>query len=724
MKFTIFNENFTLSILSLFMLTLSANVTANQAPATKLPLTSSQTEVKSQTMFKSLKNTEKPLQHILILHQDAITLSSQLEAMDYDVLQNTITNEQLEVIVSAAELATLKEQDIVIEILARGSPFQDHQQAMAIDAVDVESLELAPPSGYKNLEQVMQELNAIAALNPSIAKVIDITAKYNQSSTIGGRHMYAIKISDNVTQDEDEANLLIVSNHHVRELVTPVIALTAARHLVDQYVSNQQVTQAVDNNEIWIAANWNPDGYVHVFTVDNMWRKNRRPLSNGIGVDLNRNYPVGWSTSCSGSTSHSSQTYKGQSAGSEVETQTMMAWANDRRFTKVIDFHSSGREILWDYHPNCATHPFDIHQKEEGKVISIDAGYDRWRSATALGENFQWHLKQGANAYLMETHSSFQPSYASAQSEAEQLWPAILKYFNRAISVVGHVTDKSGNVLSRVNVAVQGKSYPFSDTNFSDQFGKFNIHLPSGEHILTLSKSGHPSVNQVITVSSGNSQNINIVLDQQVDDIQVLTNKVTVDNLSALKEEQRFFILAVPAGATSLAFTLSGDSGDADLYVRNADKPTLADYDCRPYIGGNNERCVINNISAGDWYVMLNAYSNYANVSLVGEYAFDPVDDDIIKFSNLAANKGSETHYSIDVADGRSTLTVEISAGTGDADLYVNFGSPPTKSNYDCRPYEYGNNEECELPKNGSKAYIMIHAYTSYSGLSLKASSH
>ena len=39
---------------------------------------------------------------------------------------------------------------------------------------------------------------------------------------------------------------------------------------------------------------WNPDGYNHVFTVDNNWRKNRRVLPGGIGVDQNRNYPQGW----------------------------------------------------------------------------------------------------------------------------------------------------------------------------------------------------------------------------------------------------------------------------------------------------------------------------------------------------------------------------------------------------------------------------------------------
>lgn len=674
-----------------------------------------------------LKQVETPLQHIRINSKTAKAVASRLDALDYDILESSVTSKQLELIVSDKQLAALKAQGLSVTLIAKGRPFQDSPQAMALDAVDINSTQFAPPSGYRNLAQVMQELNAIAALNPGIAKVVDITAKYNLPSTIDGHHMYAIKISDNVNLEEDEPTSLIVSNHHVRELVTPVIALTAARNLVEQYASNASVKQAVDNSEIWIAANWNPDGYVHVFTSDNMWRKNRRQMSNGTGVDLNRNYPVGWSTSCSGSTSHSSETYKGPSAGSEVETQTMMAFGQDRRFSKVIDFHSSGREILWDYHPSCATHPFDNHQKEEGKIISIDAGYNNWRSATALGENFQWHLNKGANAYLMETHSSFQPSYSSARAEAAQLWPAILNYFNRAIPVVGHITDEAGNALTGVNVEVLNHNYPYNDDNLSGDFGRFQVHVPTGTYTLKLSKAGYPTVTQTVSAVTGSSQNLNVVLTGTVgDDVTPLSSGVTVNDLSGAKGENSYFKLSVPADVTSLSFTMAGGSGDADLYVRKGSKPTLTEYDCRPYIGGNSEKCDIDNpADGGDYYVMLTGYSSYAGTSLTGLWGSEiPSGPDTLDLSGLSANVGSQLDYTVSVPEGRSTLSVQMSGGSGDADVYVKFGSAPTTSDYDCRPYKAGNDESCHVTRTSDKAYIMIRAYAAYSGVSLTASSH
>ena len=70
-------------------------------------------------------------------------------------------------------------------------------------------------------------------------------------------------------------------------------------------------------------------------------------FTSGVGVDQNRNYPQGWTASCSGSTSVRSETYKGPSAASEAETRTMMTWSETERFAKVIDYHSYGREVLY-----------------------------------------------------------------------------------------------------------------------------------------------------------------------------------------------------------------------------------------------------------------------------------------------------------------------------------------------------------------------------------------
>jgi len=100
----------------------------------------------------------------------------------------------------------------------------------------------------------------------------------------------------------------------------------------------------------------------------------------------------------------------------------------------------------------------------------------------------------------------------------------------------------------------------------------------------------------------------------------VLTKGVAVTGLAASTGNSLNYTMAVPAGATNLTFTMSGGTGDADLYVRFGSEPTDTTYTCRPYLSGNNETCTIAAPSAGTYYVRVKAYSTFSGVSLVGNY--------------------------------------------------------------------------------------------------------
>jgi vibriolysin len=207
----------------------------------------------------------------------------------------------------------------------------------------------------------------------------------------------------------------------------------------------------------------------------------------------------------------------------------------------------------------------------------------------------------------------------------------------------------------------------------------------------------------------------------------VLTNGVPVSNISGAKDTQKFWSLNVPSGQTTLTFTISGGSGDADLYVQSGTKPTLTAYACRPYKNGNAETCTFTPPSAGTYYVMLHAYAAYSGVTLTGTYATsggggDPYLTNGTAVTNLSGASASSAYWRIATPAG-ATLTVKISGGTGDADLYTKAGARPTTSSYDCRPYLNGNAETCT--KAGTTAgdtYVMLRGYTAYSGVSLIAS--
>lgn len=99
-----------------------------------------------------------------------------------------------------------------------------------------------------------------------------------------------------------------------------------------------------------------------------------------------------------------------------------------------------------------------------------------------------------------------------------------------------------------------------------------------------------------------------------------LTKGVAVTGLAASTGNSLNYTMAVPAGATNLTFTMSGGTGDADLYVQFGTAPTDTSYVCRPYLSGNNETCTIAAPSAGTYHVRVKAYSTFSGVSLVGNY--------------------------------------------------------------------------------------------------------
>ncbi|ASP37448.1 alkaline serine protease [Bacterioplanes sanyensis] len=197
---------------------------------------------------------------------------------------------------------------------------------------------------------------------------------------------------------------------------------------------------------------------------------------------------------------------------------------------------------------------------------------------------------------------------------------------------------------------------------------------------------------------------------------------------SGAQGSQLFYKLAVPANAEQLVVELSGaqGSGDADLYVLRGSKPQLDTYDCRPYIGGNNERCSFDNPEAGDWYVMLRGYSSFSDVQLTATYSAGQCSDDNclsngVPVTDLSANRGDELYYQI-LVPANSTLTVDISGSNGDADLYVRKNTKPTLNDYDCRPYQSGSTERCQVTTSmDTLVHIMVRGYTRFSGVTLQA---
>jgi serine protease len=274
-------------------------------------------------------------------------------------------------------------------------------------------------------------------------------------------------------------------------------------------------------------------------------------------------------------------------------------------------------------------------------------------------------------------------------------------------------SDSDGSIVSR--------AWNFGDGGTSSATNPSHAYAAGGTYSVSLTVTdddgGTNTRTQSVSVSGGGGGGT------------VLQNGVAVTGLAATTGNQLLYTMVVPAGASNLVFQTSGGTGDGDLYVKFGSAPTTSSYTCRSWNYGNSENCTIASPSAGTYYVMINAYSSFSGMSLVGSYSAGgggggTVLQNGVPVSGLSAGRNAWTStYTLVVPSGASNLSIGINGGSGDADLYVRIGAAPTTSSFTCRPYLSGNTETCSwtAPTPGTY-YVRIRGYTAFSGVTLTPS--
>lgn len=134
---------------------------------------------------------------------------------------------------------------------------------------------------YPTYSQYEQLVTDFANNYPEICK------KENIGKSINGRNLWLLKISDNVESKEAEPEFLYTATIHGNEPLGYVLSLRLIDYLLANYDSNQEITELVNNHEIWLNPLANPDGTYA--GGDNTLSGATR--FNANGVDLNRNFP-------------------------------------------------------------------------------------------------------------------------------------------------------------------------------------------------------------------------------------------------------------------------------------------------------------------------------------------------------------------------------------------------------------------------------------------------
>ena len=234
------------------------------------------------------------------------------------------------------------------------------------------------PPGYEDFHtyaEVAADVAATAAAHP------DIVSRFSIGKSYQGRETWAVKISDNVTVDENEPEVLYDGGTHSDEHMGVEMALKIMHWYVNGYGTNTRITNIVNTREIWIVFIVNPDGVEYDISGGKFhyWRKNRQPTpgTTAIGTDLNRNFGYKWGMEGNTSTNPRAITYRGPYAFSAPETRNMRDFlasriVNGRQQIRVaITFHEAGRLVMWPYGYTYTNIPSDMTTNDHAALVLI-----------------------------------------------------------------------------------------------------------------------------------------------------------------------------------------------------------------------------------------------------------------------------------------------------------------------------------------------------------------
>ena len=202
-----------------------------------------------------------------------------------------------------------------------------HLEEMNIPHFDMKLINQKAFADYPTSAQFRQQMMNLAGKYPKIMKLYTI-GKSNK-----GNDLLVMKISDNVTTDEVEPEFKYISSMHGDEITGRELMMNLISEIGEKYGSDQDITDLVNNSEIFIMPSMNPDG------------SDLKQRANAKGADLNRNFPDIKADTQSSPT------------GREVETQAIMAYQASRQFVLSANFHGGTVvanypwDSIYDRHP-------------------------------------------------------------------------------------------------------------------------------------------------------------------------------------------------------------------------------------------------------------------------------------------------------------------------------------------------------------------------------------
>ncbi|RCK73980.1 MAG: Fibronectin type III domain protein [Ignavibacteriae bacterium] len=405
--------------------------------------------------------------------------------------------------------------------------------------------------GYYTYNEVIQQLDSMKLLYPNL-----ITAKQVIGTSIQGRYIFAVKISDNPDLNEsNEPSVLYTALTHAREPQGMMTVIYYMWWLLENYNNNPEANYLVNNRQMWFIPVINPDGYVYNQTTNpnggGMWRKNRRNNGDGsFGVDLNRNFgPYAYWDAPNGgsSTTPSTDTYRGVAPFSEPETYTIQNFLAGKNIRACLNYHTYSNLLIYPYGALVRETPDSLIYREFAKEMTKYNGYVYGTDQQTVG----YATRGNSDDYMYDgnipNNGKIFAMTPEVGSSSDGFWPPTPRILPLALENL-----YPNKFLSKVVGA-----YP--------QVSSFNIQDSSGDNFI---ERGEKFVLSVVYRNKGldSAKDLTLHLSSSNNDLIIPTEPVYIDNFSPLSNQIVNFECRVKKRATTgvnakLFLTATNNSG-------------------------------------------------------------------------------------------------------------------------------------------------------------------
>ena len=257
---------------------------------------------------------------------------------------------------------------------------------------------------YTSYKECVDFFESAQKTNPNLFKVERI------GQTWENRDIIAVSITKDVESNKEKPALFYTGTIHAREWIGIELSLSFAKYILDHIDYDPQLNDILDRTTLYMVPCANPDGFEYSRNHFSFWRKNRRKNADGsFGVDLNRNFSVGFSPN----KNTSSNVYSGPSAFSEPETAALRDFVTSHKnITIALDYHSQGNVFFpaHNFIHEDAIDAIDLNllagnmaeeiKKESGREYGVHMGNPPVHLISGSGREF--YYSQGALSLVAE----------------------------------------------------------------------------------------------------------------------------------------------------------------------------------------------------------------------------------------------------------------------------------------------------------------------------------